>query len=351
MRIEEDIKLDFKDVLFRPKRSTLSSRKEVDISREYVMRHSGKTFKGVPIIAANMDGVGTFAMAKAFAEDGNGLTVALHKHYPLEKLKAFFAEHGGASVWYSIGFAQDDQDKLEAFLSSDVQKSGQGIEKLCVDVANGYSQYFVDYVKRIREMAPDLTIMAGNVVTGEMVEELILAGVDVVKVGIGPGSVCTTRKKTGVGYPQLSAVIECADAAHGLGGLICSDGGCTVPGDVSKAFGGGADFVMLGGMLSGHDESEQELIEEDGRKFIRFYGMSSDTAMNKHKGGVAEYRASEGKTVKVPYRGAVNLTLQDILGGVRSTCTYVGARRLKELSKRTTFIRVSQQLNTVFGNE
>lgn len=351
MRIEEDIKLDFKDVLFRPKRSTLSSRKDVDITREYVMRHSGRTFKGVPVIAANMDGVGTFEMAKAFAEDGNGLTVALHKHYPLEKLQAFFAEHGGASVWYSIGFAQDDQDKLEAFLNSDIQKSGKGIEKLCVDVANGYSQYFVDYVKRIREMAPDLTIMAGNVVTGEMVEELILAGVDVVKVGIGPGSVCTTRKKTGVGYPQLSAVIECADAAHGLRGLICSDGGCTVPGDVSKAFGGGADFVMLGGMFSGHDESEQELVEEEGRKFIRFYGMSSDTAMNKHKGGVAEYRASEGKTVKVPYRGAVAGTLQDIMGGVRSTCTYVGARRLKELSKRTTFIRVSQQLNTVFGNE
>jgi len=351
MRIEEDIKLDFKDVLFRPKRSTLSSRKEVDISREFVMRHSEKTFKGVPIIAANMDGVGTFEMAKAFINDGNGLTVALHKHYPLEYLLDFFENHGGASVWYSIGFAKDDQEKLEAFLKSDVQNSGKGIEKLCVDVANGYSQYFVDYVKRIREIAPDLTIMAGNVVTGEMVEELILAGVDVVKVGIGPGSVCTTREKTGVGYPQLSAVIECADAAHGLGGLICSDGGCTVPGDVSKAFGGGADFVMLGGMFSGHDESEQEAIEEDGRKYIRFYGMSSDTAMTKHKGGVAEYRASEGKTVKVPYRGPVANTLQDILGGVRSTCTYVGATRLKELSKRTTFIRVSQQLNTVFGNE
>lgn len=351
MRIEEDIKLDFKDVLFRPKRSTLGSRKDVDISREYVMRHSGKTFKGVPIIAANMDGVGTFEMAKAFVADGNGLSVALHKHYPLEKLLKFFKEYGGECVWYSIGFAQDDQEKLKAFLTSDVQKSGRGIEKLCVDVANGYSQYFIDYVKRIRDLAPDLSIMAGNVVTGEMVEELILAGVDIVKVGIGPGSVCTTRKKTGVGYPQLSAVIECADAAHGLGGLICSDGGCTSPGDVSKAFGGGADFVMLGGMLSGHDESEQGLVEEDGRKYIRFYGMSSDTAMNKHKGGVAEYRASEGKTVKVPYRGAVAETLQDILGGVRSTCTYVGARRLKELSKRTTFIRVSQQLNTVFGND
>lgn len=351
MRIEEDVKLDFKDVLFRPKRSTLSSRKEVDISREYKMRWSGQTFKGVPVIAANMDGVGTFEMAKAFIKNGNGLTAALHKHYPLDKLTAFFEEHGGDSVWYSIGFAKADQEKLEEFLKTDVQKSGRGIQKLCVDVANGYSEYFVDYVKKIRELAPDVTIMAGNVVTGEMVEELILSGVDIVKVGIGPGSVCTTRKMTGVGYPQLSCVIECADAAHGLGGLICSDGGCTVPGDISKAFGGGADFVMLGGMLSGHDEAEQEIVEEDGRKYVRFYGMSSDTAMTKHKGGVAEYRASEGKTVKVPYRGPIENTLQDILGGVRSTCTYVGARTLKELSKRTTFIRVTQQLNTVFGNE
>ena len=351
MRIEEDIKLDFKDVLIRPKRSTLSSRKEVDISREYKMRWSGKTFKGVPVIAANMDGVGTFEMAKAFIKDGNGLTVALHKHYALEELVAFFDQHGGESVWYSIGFAKADQEKLENFLKTDIQKSGRGIQKLCVDVANGYSEYFVDYVKKIREIAPDLTIMAGNVVTGEMVEELILSGVDIVKVGIGPGSVCTTRKMTGVGYPQLSCVIECADAAHGLGGLICSDGGCTVPGDISKAFGGGADFVMLGGMLSGHDQAEQDIIEENGKKYVRFYGMSSDTAMTKHKGGVAEYRASEGKTVKVPYRGPIENTLQDILGGIRSTCTYVGATRLKELSKRTTFIRVSQQLNTVFGND
>ncbi|MFP4313561.1 MAG: GMP reductase [Alphaproteobacteria bacterium] len=351
MRIEEDVKLDFKDVLIRPKRSTLSSRKEVDISREFTMRHSGKKFKGVPIIAANMDGVGTIEMAEAFIKDGNGLNVALHKHYPLEKLIDFFDAHGGGNVWYSIGFAKDDQEKLKAFLEKRPTSAENSIEKLCIDVANGYSEYFVDYVKSIREMVPDVTIMAGNVVTGEMVEELILAGVDVVKVGIGPGSVCTTRKMTGVGYPQLSAVIECADAAHGLEGHICSDGGCTVPGDISKAFGGGADFVMLGGMLSGHDESEMQVIEENGKKFVQFYGMSSDTAMTKHKGGVAEYRASEGKTVKVPYRGPVENTLQDILGGVRSSCTYVGARRLKELSKRTTFIRVSQQLNTVFGNE
>jgi len=350
MRIEEDIKLDFKDVLIRPKRSTLSSRSEVDIARKYDFKHSGGSYDGVPLIAANMDGVGTFDMARAFMKDGNGLSVALHKHYALEDLVSFFGENGGASVWYSIGLAQDDRDKLEKFLGSAPQKEGKGIEKICIDVANGYSENFVDFIKGVRDILPeDITIMAGNVVTGEMVEELVLAGVDVVKVGIGPGSVCTTRKMTGVGYPQLSAIIECADAAHGLGGLICGDGGCTVPGDIAKAFGGGADFVMLGGMLSGHDQAEQELVEENGKKFLQFYGMSSDTAMTKHKGGVAEYRASEGKTVKVPYRGDVTGSLQDILGGLRSACTYVGAKRLKELPKRTTFIRVSQQINEVFG--
>lgn len=346
MRIEEDIKLDFKDVLIRPKRSTLISRKEVDISREYKFRWSGKTFKGVPIIAANMDGVGTMDMACAFIKDGNGLTVALHKHYKLEDLVEFYNKKTSAATWYSIGMTADDEKKLDAF----VKKKPGTIEKLCVDVANGYSEGFVDFVKRIRDKHPTLTIMAGNVVTGEMVEQLILAGVDVVKVGIGPGSVCTTRKMTGIGYPQLSAVIECADAAHGLGGLICADGGCTVPGDIAKAFGGGADFVMLGGMFAGHDQAEEKIVEIDGKKYVSFYGMSSDTAMKRHKGGVAEYRASEGKTVKIPYRGDVSGSLQDILGGLRSACTYVGARKLKELSKRTTFIRVSQQLNTVFGS-
>ena len=351
MRIEEGTKLDFKDVLIRPKRSTLASRKDVDIAREFQFKWSQRTFNGVPIIAANMDGVGTFAMAQAFECDGNGLSVALHKHYPLKDLTEFFSIHGGEGVWYSIGMTDDDQDKLKAFLASDVQKQGKGIEKLCIDVANGYSEKFVDFVKTIRDLDTGLTIMAGNVVTGEMVEELILSGADVVKVGIGPGSVCTTRKMTGVGYPQLSAIIECADAAHGLGGLICADGGCTVPGDIAKAYGGGADFVMLGGMLAGHDQSEQKIVKEGGKKYLQFYGMSSEAAMKKHKGGVAEYRASEGKSVKIPYRGDVSGALQDILGGIRSACTYVGARRLKELSKRTTFIRVSQQINNVFGNE
>ena len=347
MRIEEDTKLDFKDVLIRPKRSTLASRKDVDISREFQFKWSGRKYSGVPIIAANMDGVGTFEMAKAFLQAQSGMSVALHKHYPLDGLVEFFDNYDPTSVWYSIGMVQADQDKLTEFIKMRPDK----LDKICIDVANGYSEHFVDFVKRVREETPDITIMAGNVVTGEMVEELILAGVDVVKVGIGPGSVCTTRKMTGVGYPQLSAIIECADAAHGLGGLICADGGCTVPGDIAKAFGAGADFIMLGGMLAGHDQSEMGVIERDGKKYVSFYGMSSDTAMTKHKGGVAEYRASEGKTVEIPYRGDVSPTIQDILGGVRSACTYVGARRLKELAKRTTFIRVTQQINTIFGNE
>jgi GMP reductase len=344
MRIESDIKLDFKDVLIRPKRSTLSSRREVDLNRDYTFKWSRCSFDGIPLIAANMDGVGTMAMAKSFTAMNNGVTAALHKHYPLEQLIDFFGGADGANAWYSIGVSEKDEEKLDAFI-----KRGGKLEKLCIDVANGYAETFTEFVKRMRDKLPDVTIMAGNVVTGEMVEELILSGADVVKVGIGPGSVCTTRKMTGVGYPQLSAVIECADAAHGLKGFVCSDGGCTVPGDIAKAFGGGADFVMLGGMLAGHDECEADVIEDDGIKYVVFYGMSSDTAMQKHSGGVAEYRASEGKTVRVPYRGSVATTLGDVLGGLRSACTYVGATKLKELSKRTTFIRVTQQINNVFG--
>ena len=351
MRIETDIKLDFKDVLIRPKRSTLPSRKNVDISREFDFRWSKKRFFGVPIVAANMDGVGTMEMAEAFVEEGHGLTVALHKHYAPEAQIDFLRKHGGSPVWYSIGIADEDVRKLDAVLDSPLQKEGTGIDKLCIDVANGYSEQFVEFVKRTRDRVPEMTIMAGNVVTGEMVEELILAGADVVKVGIGPGSVCTTRKMTGVGYPQLSAIIECADAAHGLGGLVCSDGGCVVPGDLAKAFGAGADFLMLGGMLAGHDQGGGQVIEEDGERFVQFYGMSSATAMDKHAGGVAEYRASEGKTVPVPYRGDVTGTVREILGGIRSACTYIGARRLKELSKRTTFVRVTEQLNNVFGKD
>ena len=350
MRIEQDTKLDFSDVLIRPKRSTLVSRKEVDIFREFSFKHSARTFYGVPIIAANMDTVGTFDMATALSNFG--LMTALHKHYDVEELRKFWEDNEKMSeqhIFYSMGTSPSDLKKVKEF--SNEYKNF--LHFLCIDVANGYSEPFVDFVKEMREKLPATTIMAGNVVTGEMVEELILSGADIVKIGIGPGSVCTTRKMTGVGYPQLSAVIECADAAHGLGGHVCADGGCTVPGDLAKAFGAGADFVMLGGMLSAHDESGGEVFEKNGEKFVKFYGMSSDTAMDKHAGGVAEYRASEGKTVEVPYRGSVEDSVKEILGGLRSACTYTGARKLKELSKRTTFVRVSgkQQLNTSFGND
>lgn len=348
MHIEESVKLDFKDVLIRPKRSTLTSRSEVDIHRDFVFHHSRRTYHGIPIIAANMDSTGTMEMARALGQ--HGLSAALHKHYPEDELVKFFRslqEEGRpeSSAFYSMGIGKSDYDKFESVMA----QSGSAISYVCIDVANGYTEGFINFVKKVRGNYPHLTIMAGNVVTGDMTEELILAGADIVKVGIGPGSVCTTRKMTGVGYPQLSAVIECADAAHGLGGQICADGGCVVPGDLAKAFGGGADFIMLGGMLAGHDECAGELVERDGQKFKQFYGMSSRVAMEKYAGGVARYRASEGKEVLVPSRGPVADTLQDILGGVRSACTYVGAHKLKELTKRTTFIRVTQQLNEVFG--
>ena len=345
MRIEQEVKLGFKDVMIRPKRSTLASRSEVDLQREFRFLNSGQTWKGIPIMAANMDTVGTFEMATALAK--HQLFTAIHKHYSLldwnnylEQAPADIEEY----IAISTGTGKEDAQKINQLVENHPQ-----LKFICIDVANGYSEHFVGFVSNMREQFPTKTIIAGNVVTGEMVEELLLAGADLIKVGIGPGSVCTTRVKTGVGYPQLSAIIECADAAHGLGGQIISDGGCAIPGDVAKAFGGGADFVMMGGMFAGHYESGGELIEQDGKQYKQFYGMSSKTAMDKHAGGVAEYRASEGKTVTIPYKGKVENSLQDILGGLRSTCTYVGAKRLKELTKRTTFIRVAEQENQVYS--
>uniref|UniRef100_K3WS94 GMP reductase n=1 Tax=Globisporangium ultimum (strain ATCC 200006 / CBS 805.95 / DAOM BR144) TaxID=431595 RepID=K3WS94_GLOUD len=343
-RIETEIRLDFKDVLIRPKRSTLKSRSQVDVTRKFTFRNSKQTWTGVPVIAANMDTVGTFEVAIELAKFQ--FITCVHKHYTAEDWSEFAAKNPDVlpTVAVSAGSSAADIEKTTAIL-----KAHPTIRFICLDVANGYSEFFVQAVKDVRALFPEHTIIAGNVVTGEMVEELLLSGADIIKVGIGPGSVCTTRKQTGVGYPQLSAVLECADAAHGLNGHVISDGGCTCPGDVSKAFGAGADFVMLGGMLAGHDESGGEKIEINGKFFKKFYGMSSSEAMHKHAGGVAEYRASEGKSVTVPYRGPVAGTAKEILGGVRSTCTYVGASQLRELSKRTTFIRVSQQLNEVFG--
>mmetsp|Transcript_8393 Transcript_8393/g.12799 ORF Transcript_8393/g.12799 Transcript_8393/m.12799 type:complete len:380 (-) Transcript_8393:285-1424(-) len=346
MRLDGEVKLDFKDVLIRPKRSTIKSRSQVDLSRTYIFRNSGKSWTGVPIMAANMDTVGTFSMAKALTEFG--LITCLHKHYSTEEWEEFAANASKevmANVAVSAGSGDDDFQRTKAILEK------VDVPFICLDVANGYSEFFVECVKRYREAWPEVTIIAGNVVTGEMVEELLLAGADIIKVGIGPGSVCTTRRQTGVGYPQLSAVLECADAAHGLGGHVISDGGCTCPGDFAKAFGAGADFVMTGGMFAGHDESGGVVVESDGKFYKEFYGMSSRTAMNKHAGGVAEYRSSEGKTVTVPYRGPVANTVKDVLGGIRSSCTYVGAAKLKELSRRTTFIRVTMQINEIFGRE
>jgi GMP reductase len=340
MIIEDDLKLDYNDVLLRPKRSTLTSRKNVQMHREFKFKHSQKTWNGVPIMAANMDGIGTIEMARELQRAD--LFTCLHKFYrDVKDLSLKFSEtlnpsRVAVSVGANIREFQWFQEVYEA--------SGGKIEFICIDVANGYQEAFVEMVEKYRKTFPKLTIIAGNVATSDMTTELILRGADIVKVGIGPGSVCTTRLKTGVGYPQLSAIIECADAAHGLGGQIIADGGCSTSGDVAKAFGAGADFVMLGGMLSGHKEGGGEV--EDG--FVVFYGMSSDVANMKHFGGLKDYRASEGRTVKVPYRGEVKNTVQDILGGVRSTCTYVGAKRIKDLPKCTTFVRVNNTHNRIF---
>jgi len=345
MRIEEDVKLDYKDVLLRPKRSTLRSRSEVDLKRTFHFRHSKREWTGVPMVIANMDTVGTFEMALEMAK--HGCLVTIHKHYSVDDWMTFTSTNPNAApfVAASAGTSQADMAKLDAIL-----EACPGVTMICLDVANGYSEFFVDAVRRVRKRWPEHTIMAGNVVTNEMTEELIMHGADIVKVGIGPGSVCTTRKQTGVGYPQLSAVMECADAAHGLGGFVCADGGITCPGDAAKAFGGGADFVMCGGMFAGTEEAAGETVVRNGQKFKQFYGMSSNTAMKKHVGGVAEYRSSEGKTVEVPYKGPVSAIVLDMLGGLRSACTYIGATTIKEMPKRTTFIRVSQQLNQVFGS-
>jgi GMP reductase len=334
MRIETERKLDFDDVLIRPKRSGLKSRAQVDVKRTFKTPHAGVEISGVPIIAANMDTVGTVRMAAALAEFD--IFTALHKHYPLDELQK--ANISGAFSFVSFGI--EDMKKVNTVM--DTLKSNS-INKICLDVANGYTEAFVEFIRDVRKHHPGKIIMAGNVATPDMTEALILAGADIVKVGIGPGSACMTRAMTGIGYPQLSAIIECADAAHGLSGLICADGGCRMPGDVAKAFAAGADFVMLGGMFAGHSECmSQEQLEVLGKNggggLVEYYGMSSKVAMDRYSGGVAPHRASEGRVVQVEYKGDVKGTIQDILGGLRSACTYVGASKLKEFSKRATFV-------------
>jgi GMP reductase len=354
MRIINDVKLDFKDVLILPKRSTLESRSQVDVMRTFKFKNSGMEWTGIPIMVSNMDTTGTFEMAKELFKFK--MLTCIHKHYSLEEWSEFFQdikENYNSEILnhfvISTGILDKDIDKLVNIKSMMESFFGTFIGFICIDVANGYTEKFINQIKKIRELYPNNTLIAGNVVTSEMVEELILNGVDIIKTGIGNGSVCTTRIKTGVGYPQLSAVIECADAAHGLKGHLLSDGGCTNSGDFSKAFGAGTDFIMSGGMFAGHDESAGNIVEENGVKFKEYYGMSSDTAMNKHNGGVAKYKASEGKRVLIKYRGPVENTVNDLLGGIRSSCTYVGASTLKELPRRTTFVRVTQQSNEHYG--
>ncbi len=348
MRIVNDIKLDFKDVLILPKRSKMESRNDVNLERTFHFITSKSSWTGVPIMVSNMDTTGTFEMAYTLSP--HKILTCIHKFYTVDQWKEFLTMLSPEQYKYvivSTGIHEHDLEKLDQIMN--LGSSDNRLNWICVDVANGYTEKFVNTVKHLRSKYPHHIIIAGNVVTSEMTEELILAGADIIKAGVGGGSACTTRIMTGIGCPQLSAVIECADAAHGLKGLLISDGGCTNAGDISKAFAGGADFVMLGGMMAGHDESAGDIIEKDGKKYKEFYGMSSTTAMIKHYGKKNEYRASEGKKVLIPYRGQVLDTLNEIMGGIRSTCTYVGAGTLKELSKRTTFIRVSQQSNEVYG--
>ena len=324
MRIIDDVKLDFSDVLIRPKRSTLESRKDAKLERTFQFKHSKQSWTGVPIIAANMDHTGTWPMNKALVEFGMLTAICKFFHYiPLKNaIKTIGLDYNLDEIEYDLKW-------------------------ICLDVANGYTERFMDFVKTMRqhEATKNSIIIAGNVCTPEATEEIILAGADIVKIGIGPGSVCTTRKMTGVGFPQLSATIECADAAHGLGGHIITDGGCQVSGDLAKSFGAGADFVMLGGMFAGHDECEGEV--EDGK--MSFHGMSSEDAQLKHYGKKASHRASEGKKVYIDYKGSVGTTVEEILGGLRSACTYAGAKTLKDLPKCTTFVKVNRQLNEVFS--
>ena len=383
MRIEEDVKIDYSNVLLRPKRSTLVSRKDVDLDRHYTF-NNGQTYYDIPIMASNMDGVGTIEMADALGK--LGLFTCLIKSYSVDEyveyfnmdeqwvdakdIKRFVRKEYTA---YSMGVVDDDLTKFIKVY----EQLGDRIKYVNIDVANGYTKKYSDFIKMFRDKYPDIVIIAGNVCTADMTQELLLNGADIVKVGIGPGSVCTTRIKTGIGYPQLSAVIECADAAHGVGGRIIADGGCTTPGDIAKAFCAGADYVMLGGMLAGHDEGggkvvtkhystgEYKKVLDDGlgyeipsvdrfvpmyeeRNFVQFYGMSSKAANDKHFGGMKDYRSSEGREILVDYKGKVSDTILDILGGLRSTCTYVGAPGLKQLSKCATFVRCVDTHNRVY---
>lgn len=358
MKIEKEIKLDFSDVLIKPRKSNIPSRSCVSLSRTFVFKN-GRKLSCIPIIAANMDGIGTFSMAKKLSE--HHMMTALRKHYTADQFVNFYNNNNTDLIFYSFGLNDSDSEKL-----SITKKKIPNLNKVCIDVANGYSSLFVDLIKKHRDNYPDDIIMAGNVVSGEMTEELINAGVDIVKIGIGSGALCTTRVMAGVGIPQFSAILECTDSARVNNGYICSDGGIVNPGDLGKAFGAGADFVMLGSVLAGHYESDEPVYSPDKKdqlacspsdyfsmantypsssNYIKVYGMSSDTAQKKHVGEVKEYRSSEGRTLYIPYKGFVNNTVLSFLGGLRSTLTYTGSQNLDDLYHNTTFIQVNNQVN------
>lgn len=343
MKLSSDIKLDFRDVLIKPIHSKLESRSEVNINRSFKFKGLDYEWLGCPVVVSNMDTTGTFKMALELCKF-NMLT-CIHKHYTIEEWNDFYKENINNDddlnkindhIAISCGTSETDLEKLQEILAT------YDIKFICIDVANGYRESFIEYVKKIRDLYPQKVIIAGNVVTGEMVKIIIESGANIVKVGIGNGSACSTRMKTGIGYPQFSAILECHQAARDAGGYILSDGGCSNPADIVKAFGGGADFVMCGGMFAGHLESGGELVyDKDGNLFKEFYGMSSDTAMNKYAGGVAKYRTSEGLTMRKPYKGPIEHTLLDICGGVRSACTYLNSRNLQELYDNIEFVKVN----------
>ena len=344
MRIDNTPKLNFDDVLLKPKRSTLTSRKDVDMTRKFTFKNSKKVMNFTPIFASNMDGVGTFSMAKVLQEY-KMMTVITKTTTPEQWKEAVGSGVRLQSVSVCTGTNKVFDDNAEDYRNmQQVLKMYPDVKMITIDVANAYHQNMVGFVEQVREEYPDKVIVAGNVVTPEMTEELIIAGADVVKIGIGPGSVCTTRTMTGVGVPQFSAIVECADAANGVDGHIMADGGCVHPGDIAKALGGGAHMVMIGGMLAGHDESEQKIV--DGK--VEFYGMSSDRAREIHGKRKDGYRGNEGRLISLPYRGPVANTVEDILGGVRSACTYIGARRLKDMAKCASFVTTNNVITKVY---
>lgn len=347
MRIEEDIKLDYSDVLLKPKRSTLTSRKEVSLIREFTFYHSKKKWKGIPIMTANMASCGTFEMANFLSK--KKIITTLHKYYTIEDYKEFFKTFNNPDyIAYTLGIREEDLDKLKEMEENNLLEN---FSFICIDVPNGYLEKFLEKIRDIRSICYNHIIIAGNIVSNEMAEEIILNGADIVKVGIGPGSACTTRKMTGVGYPQLSAVIECADAAHGLSneqgcGLIIADGGLNTPGDNGKAFCGGADFIMSGSQFSAYEQSGGNTIEKNGKLYKEYFGSSSNKAMQDFYGKKDAHRASEGRYTLIPHKGDLEDAIQDLFGSLRSTATYIGAKKIKEFSKRATFIRVNRQLNT-----